>query len=81
MEKWYFDADSGLLVRVDIERENPQGKVPVEVYLDDYREVDGVKLPFSLRQVTPAFSVNLTAEEIKHGVSVDDAKFKKPNGQ
>ena len=77
-EKWYFDAETGLLLRMDVERESPLGKQPVEVYLDNYKEADGVKLPFSLRQVTSAFTINITIDKVTHGESIDDAKFKKP---
>ncbi|HJQ70398.1 MAG TPA: hypothetical protein VKA70_15580 [Blastocatellia bacterium] len=77
-EKWYFDTQSGLLIRQDAERETPQGKMPVEVYLDDYKEVDGVKIPHSLRQTTPMYTINIKSEEVKHNVPVDDAKFAKP---
>ncbi|MCI0486999.1 MAG: hypothetical protein L0229_10405 [Blastocatellia bacterium] len=80
-EKWYFDAESGLLLRMDMEREGPTGKLPVEVYFDNYKEVDGVKLPSSIRQVTPAFTINLMIDKITHGEAIDDAKFKKPGGQ
>ena len=77
-EKMYFDTQSGLLVRLDREVEGPQGKLPVEVYLDDYREVSGIKMPFTVRQSTPAFSAVLKFEEVKFNVPVEDAKFNKP---
>jgi hypothetical protein len=78
-EKLYFDAQTGLLVRTDIERESPQGKIPVEVYLEDYREVDGNQIPFTIRQITPIFSATIRIKEYKHNVPVDDAKFSKPS--
>ena len=78
VEKWYFDAQTGLLIRLDAERESPQGKMPTETYLDDYKEVDGVKIPHTVRQTTPMFTINIKTEEVKHNVPVDDAKFNKP---
>ncbi len=80
-EKMYFDAETGLLVRKDMERESPQGQMPVEVYLEDYRELDGVKVPHTLRQNTPMFSMTIKFEEVKHNLSIDDAKFAKPATQ
>jgi zinc protease len=80
-EKWYFDAESGLLVRSDVEREGPQGKLPFEIYLEDYREVDGVKMPFTSRMVNPSVSITIRLEEVKHNVAVDEAKFAKPRAQ
>jgi len=81
VQKLYFDAQTGLVLRQDREADTPQGKMPIEVYLEDYRVVDGVKLPFTVKQVTPAFSFTIKLDEIKHNVPVDDAKFNKPSGQ
>jgi zinc protease len=78
VEKWYFDTQTGLLIRQDAERETPQGKMPTETYLSDYKEVDGVKIPHSVRVSNPTFVINIKTEEIKHNVPVDDAKFTKP---
>ncbi|HXG67075.1 MAG TPA: hypothetical protein VNO70_18370 [Blastocatellia bacterium] len=78
MEKWYFDTQTGLLIRSDSERESPMGKMPVETYLEDYRDVDGVKLPHTIRQSTPAFAVSIKISEVKQNVEIEDAKFNKP---
>ena len=77
-ETWYFDAQSGLILRQDAERESPQGKQAVQSFLEDYKEVDGVKIPFSIRQVTPQFTITIKIEDVKSNVPIDDAKFKKP---
>lgn len=79
-EKFYFDVQSGLLVRQDAERDSPQGKMDIETYFDDYRAVDGVKVPFAMKQVTPAFSLSMKFTEIKHNVEIEDKKFAKPQG-
>lgn len=77
-ETWYFDAQSGLLLRQDAERDSPMGKQAVQSFLDDYKDVDGVKLPWSIRQVTPQFTITIKIEDVKSNVPIDDAKFKKP---
>jgi len=77
-EKMYFDAQSGLLVRHDAERESPQGSALVETYFEDYRDVDGVKVPFTLKQVMPQFTIQIKFDEVKHNVEIEDAKFAKP---
>ena len=76
-EKWFFDAQTGLLVRTDsISESVSRDKVPVETYFEDYREVDGIKLPFAIRQ--PADKYTYTVTEVKHNIPIDDAKFKSP---
>lgn len=77
-EKWYFDAQSGLLARADTERESPMGKALIESYFENYKDVDGVKIPTTVRQVTPAFTIVVQFSETQHNVSVEDSKFTKP---
>jgi thiol-disulfide isomerase/thioredoxin len=77
-EKLYFDVDSGLLVRRDLTRSTSKGSVRAEVYFSDWRDVDGVKIPFRITQVLPAKKFVTTIEEVKHNVPVDDAIFRRP---
>jgi zinc protease len=77
-EKLYFDTSNGLLLRIDAEREGPQGNAVVETYMEDYKEVDGVKLPFTIKQVMPGMTIVVKVDEVKHNVDIDDAKFAKP---
>ena len=78
---FYFDAASGLPLRMDATRDTPQGAIDVQAYLEDYRVVDGVKVPHVLRQVTPMFTMTMRLSEVKHNVTLDDKMFKKPGGQ
>ncbi|HEX6285740.1 MAG TPA: thioredoxin family protein [Pyrinomonadaceae bacterium] len=77
-ERWYFDVDSGLLVRRDLTRTTAKGSVRAEVYYHDWRAVDGVKIPFRITQSMPAMKFVTTIEEVKHNVPVDDAIFRRP---
>jgi hypothetical protein len=79
-EKFYFDITTGLLVRQDAERESAQGKMASETYFDDYKDVSGVKMPHSLKIVSPEFSLKLKLTDIKTNVEIEDAKFNKPAG-
>jgi hypothetical protein len=77
-ERLYFDAQTGLLVRRYLEFKTALGPTPVRVDYEDYREVDGVKLPFQLRWSNPRYSWGRKVDEIKHNVPIDDAKFDPP---
>ena len=77
-ETWYFDTTTGLLLRADAEREGPNGTAMVQIYLDDYRTMDGIKAPFSMRQTMPEFELSIKTTELKYNVEIDDAKFSKP---
>jgi D-alanyl-D-alanine carboxypeptidase len=76
--KLYFEAQTGLLVRLDSISESVRnGKVPVETYYEDYREVNGIKLPFTIRQ--PANKCTFKVNEVRHNVPIEEAKFKSPD--
>ena len=77
-EKLYFDKENGLLVQRDMERDGGQGRGPVQQFLSDYKEVDGVKVPHTLRIVSGIGEIILKITEIKHNVAVEDSKFSKP---
>ena len=63
-EKWYFDVEGGLLLRKG------------NTYYEDYREVDGVKLPFRMRDdLFSGAGMIYQLTEIKHNVKIDEAKF------
>lgn len=78
VERFYFDAQTGLLVRRYVEFKTALGPTPVRVDYEDYREVDGVKLPFRLRWSNPRYSWGRKVDEIKHNVTIDEAKFNPP---
>jgi zinc protease len=79
IEKLYFDVDTGLLVRRDGEEESPQGKVLLENYLEDYKVVDGVKIPHVMKRVNPAMTIVIKFTEVNNNVEIDDATFNKPS--
>jgi len=79
-EKLYFDVNTKLLVRHDAENETPDGKVMMESYMEDYKDVDGVKIPHKVRQVSSMMTIVVKITEVKTNVEIDDAKFNKPSG-
>jgi hypothetical protein len=74
----YFDAQSGLLVRLVRFGETPLGRLPTQIDYADYREVSGVKIPFSWTLARPGGRFTIQVSEVKQNVPVDDSKFAKP---
>ena len=73
--RFYFDASTGLLVRS--EERNRSDTVTSATEYDDYREIDGSKIPFVLHFLDDAqFLIKLT--EVKQNVTIDDTVFVKP---
>ena len=77
-DKLYFDTQTGLLSRMDAVVDSPQGRVVSETTIDDYREVDGVKIAHSSRAVLGPSTIILRVEEVKHDAPVEDTVFAKP---
>jgi outer membrane lipoprotein-sorting protein len=78
-EKLYFDAESGLLVKRDFERVTLEdGIVQYEMLMRDYREVDGLKLPFTIEQRAPDNTMIFKFAEITNNRPLADTAFAKP---
>lgn len=74
----YYDTKTFLLLRTEMVVESPQGTFPVEVVVSDYKEVDGVKVPFVSKQKVGPAEIVLTLTEIKNNEKIDDTLFNKP---
>lgn len=81
LEKLYFDARSGLLIRRELELKTALGRVPMATDLDDYREVEGVKWPFVIRTSYPGLSLTQNFTELRPNVPVEEERFKRPTPQ
>jgi len=73
--RFYFDTQTGLLLRV--EDWDAAGKLVEATEYDDYRDVDGVKVPFIIYLIQDLhFTIKIS--EVKHNVAIDDTIFAKP---
>jgi len=75
-----FDIESGLLRRKRTVNHTFALPIPDQIDFEDYRDVDGVKLPFTIRSsaIDTSDSWMRTFTEIKRNVAVDDKAFAKP---
>lgn len=79
LEKMYFDQLSGLLIRRDVMRIGFQGKsLPATIYYGDYREIDGVKIPFYLKQISGKMIFEQKIVGVKNNVAINDEIFDPP---
>ena len=76
--KFYFDRESGLLVRLVRYSNTVVGLSPTRVDYSDYREVAGTKMPF--RWIVTWLDGRSTIEltEVQPNVALDAAKFARP---
>jgi zinc protease len=78
IRRMYFDVESGLMVRNDEELDLPGGRASTLSYFEDYRDVQGVKHPFTIRQVQGETEATIHLVQVLVNQPVDDAMFLKP---
>lgn len=74
----YFDKQTGLLVRELRFSETPIGRVPTQIDFSDYRDINGIKLPYHLAYVWLDGRDSISLSEIKTNVKIDEDKFGRP---
>jgi photosynthetic reaction center cytochrome c subunit len=78
-ETLFFDIQNGLLLRISSNFRTVYGSIPEITDFDDYRDVGGIKLPFTERWSRAPFADLQRFDEVKINVSVRDSIFNKPN--
>jgi len=74
----YLDTQTGLLVRLVRYAETPLGRNPTQIDYADYRDTDGIKIPFRWTLARPGNRFTIQVEQMQQNVPVDDAKFAPP---
>ena len=74
----YFDQQSGLLLRLVRYADTPLGRNPTQIDYADYRDADGVKLPFRWTLARPGNRFTIQVEQLQQNLPVDDAMFAPP---
>jgi hypothetical protein len=74
----YFDKQTGLLLRELRYGNSPIGRIPTQIDYADYRDVNGMKLPFRITYAWLDGRDSITLNDVKINVPVDEAKFGKP---
>jgi zinc protease len=77
-DKMYFDTQTGLALRVISRRHGPEGETEFRQDFEDFRDVDGIKLPFVIHQTDGDTAYTITISEVHHNVSIEDSQFAKP---
>jgi hypothetical protein len=78
--RYFFDAQTGLLLRIVTLTDAILNQLPEQMDFEDYRDVEGVKLPFLVRMsnIDTFFSYTRKITEVRPGVAVDDKLFDMP---
>ena len=77
VQHYYLDAETALEMKLVTETDG--GKVEQELL--DYRDVDGVKVPFLIRTtVNGVLQGEMKVEKVEFNLRIDDAMFRMPKG-
>jgi photosynthetic reaction center cytochrome c subunit len=75
---FYFDSDTGLLVRIVRWNVTPVGPNPTQIDYDDYRDVAGVKMPFTWTISQTYMQMTIKLDALQANVPVDASRFTMP---
>jgi outer membrane lipoprotein-sorting protein len=73
-----FDVESGLLVRLVRFSASPVGRLVSQIDYADYRDVDGVKIPFRWTVSWLDGRSTFELSDVRPNVAIDAAKFARP---
>ena len=75
--KWiqYYDPETGYKIKEVKNITTPQGTFTQEIIYDDYRTVDGVKYPFSIKQSIGPQQMEFKVDTIKINTGIPDSTF------
>lgn len=74
----YFDAESGLVLRSEETAAKPDGTYTTKVDMDDYRDVDGMMVPFRMKRTEKGSVIKIRLTQVKNNLPIDDEMFIKP---
>ena len=78
-ETRFYDQESHLLAKTVLTLKTPMGAIPIEVYLSDYKAVDGILLPHKAKQVLMGMQeIFFVSESITHNVDLPKDRFDLP---
>ena len=78
MVSLFFDQKTGLLTRSVRYTDSPVGKLPVQTDYSDYRDVNGVKMPFKLLQTGLDGRDTFELTQIRANANPEASRFAKP---
>jgi len=77
--KVYYDAETGLQIRSDAEVVIPGGaKIPAVTLMTDFRDVDGIRVPFKTKSSLGPIEQLFTFEEVVANGEIPDSAFDVP---
>jgi hypothetical protein len=77
-ETFFFDKESGLLVRITTVLGTPVGDIPSETTMGDYRAVDGIQTSFRMTQKAMNQNIVMRFDKIVYNAPIPKGRFDLP---
>jgi hypothetical protein len=77
LTRFFFDEQTGLLMRAERYNDVGLGLMPVRVDYSDYRDADGIKIPFHWTLSRPSGRFSIQIDTVQQNLPIDDSKFAK----
>jgi len=77
-ETFYFDRDSGLLVRTSAVLSSPLGEISTQATMSDFRMVQGIFTPFAMTENAMSQSIVMKFNKIAYNVTIPAERFALP---
>jgi hypothetical protein len=75
----FIDAESYLPVKLVAKIDVPQvGEVEQTTEFSDYRDVDGIKIPFTVKATSAVQRFTITITKVEHNAKIDETLFSRP---
>jgi hypothetical protein len=72
---YYYAVGSGLLVKQVITHDTGQGRFTQTIFLNDYKDIDGIKFPHKFTQIVGGQVFELEVELLEINIGIDDSQF------
>ena len=76
--KFYFDKESGYLLRILRYTKSPLGRNSTQIDYADFRTLNGLKVPFRKTIARPNSRLTVQIEDAKFNLAIDETKFARP---
>ena len=79
--RMFIDADSYVMIKSVVTINVPQagGDVEQTTQVSDYRDLDGVKVPYRIQSINQFQTVSFTATKVEQNIAIDDRMFSRPD--
>ncbi|WP_460913763.1 LolA-like protein [Spirosoma areae] len=71
----FFDTETGLKVQSITTNKSPQGEMTTTTTYLDYKDVNGIKFPMTIKQQSPRGPMTMTVDNVKMNKGLKDSDF------